>query len=382
MKFVIRKQDVIDGLSKASGIISAKSGAAYLHSIWLQTSPNTLSVMATNSSIEFSGKYEAQVEVEGLVGVNGKQFIDLFRRLPDGDIQCSVDDEKKVLIVKHGRRTYRLPTNDSGWFQAFHVFPEQNSVTWTGDAFQELIERVFFCVDSENKEAISCMCLKKGTEPGTVEACGLNGYRFALKKIMDDNIYAMIPDDGLLLQKGYVSELRKWLGSSEIEVVLSDRRFFVRSGNGREMISLPRDLYQYPDCSVFLNRINDPAASVLRVNRQECIDALDRLLVFNTDKDAWARFKLSSSETILSTQSQGSGSASEFLEGTYNGSIEAISFNTLSMLEILSHFQSEQLELTLTTSEGPCAVRGSEDPDYLVLVMPMQFADATYYEEV
>ena len=43
----------------------------------------------------------------------------------------------------------------------------------------------------------------------------------------------------MLIQRKYVGELRKWLDGDEIEVNLTDKRLFVRSGDGHETLSLP-----------------------------------------------------------------------------------------------------------------------------------------------
>ncbi|MDR3073330.1 MAG: DNA polymerase III subunit beta, partial [Deltaproteobacteria bacterium] len=78
------KENVIEALSKAANIIPAKTGAAYLRSIWLRAEKGALSIMATDSNIEFSGSYTAEVVRDGLVGVNGRNFVDLFRKLSSG----------------------------------------------------------------------------------------------------------------------------------------------------------------------------------------------------------------------------------------------------------------------------------------------------------
>ncbi len=65
----VRKEDIIDGLLKAANIIPAKTGAAYLRTVWLKAEGDTLAILATDSSIEFSGTYPAVSSEGGLVGV-------------------------------------------------------------------------------------------------------------------------------------------------------------------------------------------------------------------------------------------------------------------------------------------------------------------------
>ena len=84
---------------------------------------------------------------------------------------------------------------------------------------------------------------------------------------------------------------------------------------------------------------------------------------------------------MLSAQGQDTGSANESLETSYDGSISRIAFPTKNMMEILTHYQSADVTLTLTGAEGPCGVGGEQDPDYTVLIMPMKIAEQNYYEE-
>ena len=61
--------------------------------------------------------------------------------------------------------------------------------------------------------------------------------------------------------------------------------------------------------------------------------------------------------------------------------ITKIAFPTRNLIEIMSHFASKQISFVLTGSEGPCGVKGDEDPDYLVIIMPMKIVEETYYTE-
>lgn len=123
MYLKVYKEDVIEGLQKAANIIPAKTGAAYLRSIWLNAADGTLSVMATDSNIEFRGTYTAEVTESGLAGVQGRAFVDLLRKLPAGEIVLQLDAEANVLRIEQGRRKYKLPVNDPVWFQNFSDFP-------------------------------------------------------------------------------------------------------------------------------------------------------------------------------------------------------------------------------------------------------------------
>ena len=112
MLFTVKKENIIEGLQKAAGIIPTRAGAAYLRSLWIKAEGEVLTIMATDANIEFTGTYPADVKEPGLVGVNGRNFVDLVRRLPAGELRIRLDDATGTVILEQGRRTYKLPAND------------------------------------------------------------------------------------------------------------------------------------------------------------------------------------------------------------------------------------------------------------------------------
>lgn len=386
MLLTVKKEQIIDGLQKAAGIIPSKAGAAYLRSIWLRASrtpqgEGRLTLMATDVNIEFTGAYPAVVEQEGQVGVNGRAFVELLRRLPGGDIRLLFDTAAGNLLVEQGRRSYKLPAADPVWFQALPPFPEEDAILWSGDFFQDIVDRVSFCIsDDDSTEGLSCLCLKS-VEAGKVDVCGLNGHQFAMIRFINDDLAAKLPQQGLLIQKKYVNELRKWLGNDEIMLNISERRFHLRTGSGSETLSLPRSNFIYPDHISFISRLTADDASIMEVDRKECQEALDRLHIFNNESDRCTYFQFAPSEVVLTAQGQETGSAMENLDVTFTGGLDRIAFPTRNLLDIFSHYQSAKLHFTLTGAEGPCGITGAEDPEYTVLIMPMKIAEATYYTE-
>lgn len=374
MNLKVYKEEIIEGLQKAANIIPQRTGAAYLRSIWLRAENNRLELLSTDSNIEFRGSYTAEVMDGGLVGVQGRAFVDLMRRLPDGQISLRVDEETPVLHIEQGRRKYKLPVNDSTWFQKFSDFPEEGAVLWSGDYLQELIDRITYCIGDEGSDALACLFMKPATE-GRIEAAGMNGHQFSMFSFSHDELRALLPEEGILIQKKYIGELKKWLGTDEINVNIGDKRLFLRTESKAESLSLPLSSYQYPDYTVFLSRLKDDSVSRLKLNRMECEDALMRIAIFNSESNRCTYFDLSEKEAVLAAAGQDIGSATESLDVEYDGNIEKIAFPTSNLMGIMDHFDSEELTLTLTGAEGPCGITGKDDVEYLVIIMPMKIID-------
>lgn len=383
MKVVVERDKIIEGLQKAAGIVAAKSGAAYLRSIWLKAEGSTLSLMCTDANVEFTGKYEAEVESGGLVGVMGRYFADLARRLPSGPISLGMEEGASNLLVEQGRSSYRLPVSNPDWFQPFSEFPAEGSTPWAGDFLREIIERVSFCIsDEEAQDAVSCVFFNP-RENGRVDACGLNGHQFAMSSFINDDIHALLGDKGLLIQKKHLQYIKNWLDKDEFEISVAAKRVYLRRMDGSETLSLPRALYEYPDYNVFVSKMGGGSGGFLELDRKNAAEALGRIVVFNTENERCVYLDLREAEVALSAQGADVGSARETLEASYRGEIERIGFPTKQLLDIFEHFESQILRLEFTGVEGPCGITGisAADADYLVIVMPMKISEKDYYEE-
>lgn len=381
MKLTVNKEQIIEGLLKAAAIIPAKAGAQYLRSIWLKAEEGSLSVMSTDANIEFTGRYPAEVATPGLIGVQGRAFVDLVRQLPTGVLHLTLDEASGNLLLEQGRRTYKLPVSGAEWFQNFSAFPAENAVTWSGDFLQDILDKVGFCIsDDDAMDAIACLCMKPRGN-GRIDVCGLNGHQFALVSFTHDELAERLPESGMLIQKKYLQDIKKWLGVDEIELNITDKRLYLRSLDGAETLSLPRAAHEYPDYNIFMSKLASEDMHPMTLARKEAIEALGRILIFNTESDRCTYMDLSAGEALLSAQGQDVGSANESLEVSYNGDIKRIAFPTRNLLDVLGHFVSAKIDMMLTGSEGPCGIRGADDAEYTVIIMPMKVSETTYYSE-
>ena len=389
MLLKVNRDEIIEGLQKSANIIPSKTGAAFLRTIWLKCADGRLNIMSTDSNLEFLGSYPALIQDEGLAGVQGRQFYDLVRKLPSGEMTLKTAKGKgnqTELLVEQNSRKYNLRVSEEEWFQKFNAFPESGSVFWSGDFLHEIIDKISFCIsDEDSMEAIACLFIRPVQDEGTgdkrIEACGLNGHQFSMFKFLNDDIFDMLPSEGVLIQKKYLAELKKWLTADEIELNISDKRLFFRTADKTETFSLPLSYYQYPNYNNFLSKLEEDGVSKLSASREELVDSLERIIIFNTDTNRCTHFMFKPGEVVLYSQGQETGTATEALQADFNGDLERIAFPTRNLIEILNHFGSGRVEFTLTGAEAPCGVTGPDDPEYRVIVMPMMIQEETYYTE-
>lgn len=382
MKFLIQRETILPGLHQAAQITPAKTGAVFLRSVWLKVETDQLQIMATDSNIEFYGQYQAQVDEAGIVGVNGRHLYDLIRKLHPGELLFQVEESSKKLLIKQNKRKYNLPINENYWFQPLSTFPEENSVFWHGETFNEIIDSIYFSVsDDEVMRAINCMLMKYAPKNEKIEFCGLNGHQLALYQLEKNGLESILPEQGILIMKKYLNDLKRILPAKEIEMNISNNRLYCRSFDKVENVSIPLSQYEYPDHNDLLARYVSENPSSMDVDKKSIMDALDRLSIFNTENSICTYFEFSGDVLQMEVNSDEKGEAKEFLDVSFQGGLQKIAFPTKDIMEILSHFKSEDLHFHFTNNEGPCFVTGKDDEFYSVLIMPMKISEDVVYTE-
>ncbi|HDQ40863.1 MAG TPA: DNA polymerase III subunit beta [Desulfonatronum sp.] len=382
MKFTIQKEDILPGLHQAAQITTVKTGAVFLRSVWFKAESGQLQIMATDSNIEFYGSYQAQIDNDGLVGVNGRHLYDLIRKLHPGELLFQVEEESKKLHVKQNKRKYVLPINENYWFQPLSTFPEEHSVFWHGESFSDVIDSVFFSIsDDEVMRAINCMFVKFSEKEQKIDFCGLNGHQLALFQLEKNGLENIIPEQGILIMKKYLGDLRRMMPQKEIEINISNNKLYCRSFDKIENISIPLTQYDFPDHKELLAKYISDNPSSMNVDKKLLIDALDRISIFNTDNSICTYFEFSENLLQMDVHSDEKGEANEYIDVEFKGDLKKIAFPTKDIMEILSHFKSEKLHFHFTNSEGPCFVTGNEDQNYSVLIMPMKITEDVVYTE-
>lgn len=382
MKFSVNRDQIINGLQKAASIIPLKAASVSLRSIWLKAETSSISIMATDANLEFTGSYPAEVTEPGLIGVHGRAFADLISRCPAGVINLTVDEKSSTLLLEQGRRKYRLPISSAEWFQDFAEWPSENTVMWTADSLADIIDHVMYCIsDDDARDAMACLYFDSKGD-GKINCCGLNGHQFAMRTIINDDLAALFAPDGLLIQKKYLGDIKKWLGSEEMELNLTEKRLFLRQYSSAEMLSIPRfNRNPFPDYNLFLSRMDGDAAGKLLAQRKDCLDVMGRFMIFMSENNRCVFMHLHPEELVLSVSGDDNGSGHESLEVEYEGTLERIAFPNKNLIEILGHFVSEKMEFFFTGEEDACGIRGLEDPGYLVIIMPMRVVDNASYDE-
>lgn len=379
MNITVSKEHIIGILQKAGNVTPTRAALAALRAIWLKAEGQTLTCMATDANVDYSGTCAAMVITPGIMGVDSKNFVELVSKMPAGEIRLRKEEDSGNLLVEQGRRKYKLPFVDAKWFVPPRAFPE-HAAFLAGDVMHEIIDRVRFCVSSDaSTDVLNCLMLRRAGQ--AVEAMGLNGYNMAVYRVENADMCAMIPDTGMLIAEKYLQYIKKTLPTDEVEMGTCGKFLHFRRAGGDESFSMPLAMHTFPEVDRVLQGAAAPDVPALHVRREELQEALQRTAIFNTKDDKAVKLWLEAEHITLAPNASEEGEASEVMDAVYEGSAFSLAFPALRLCEMLGHFASKDVHMRMQAPEKPCCITGDDDAGYMTVIMPMKVQEEVYYEE-
>ena len=102
MKLKIKKELLLDGLTKVSKAISTKNLVPVLAGIKFELDQNGLTLTASDNDITIQvfleNNEDMEIDQEGSIIIQGKYILDIVRKLPDEVINIEVVDDLKIII--------------------------------------------------------------------------------------------------------------------------------------------------------------------------------------------------------------------------------------------------------------------------------------------
>ncbi len=383
MHLIFNKEQIIKGLQKAASISSQKSGTTFLKTVWLKWNEERLQILATDSKIEFIAEYEVKAQEEGIVGINGRSFYELIKKLPPGEITISLAEDGEYINLIQGSKKYKIITYESSWFREFVEFPNKDYVKWYGDNFKEVINRLYYFIPDDVSDDNKYLNLCKSHKPNHIVAYGVILHSFAMLTFEHNELYQHLDDNLYLIDKMFLNELRKWLENNEIYLTIHENRIFIKDEVNNEKISFPVIIKNDEDYNIYLEAFNNTNLSTLIVNRKELIDVLERISVFASDIDELVTFIFNNDKLLIHSEGHNKGEATEEILVNYSGQIDSVFFLIKRTKQIIEHFHSENIKIEFTTSDGPCKITGLDESDngYIVVTMPVRLKEEKYYED-
>jgi len=178
MKASLNRDKLFNLIAKAQNIVDKRNTMPVLSNILIKAKNNTLKLYATDLEVSIKTHCDANVEVEGDVVVNAKNFFDILRELPNSEIQLEKQDNHSLHITQNSS-FFHINGMDPNEFPVFPGFKDEKFVKFLSPLISEMIEKTIYSVSNDKSRYY------------------LNGVLFEEENVTEgDKTFRMVATDG------------------------------------------------------------------------------------------------------------------------------------------------------------------------------------------
>ena len=364
MRFRCEVSKLMSGLSIANRALASRSSLQILEGVLLETCPQGLRLTCTDLALGIETVVAADIIEEGRAVLPGKLFGEIVRKLPDGTMEVSTNDNMAAQIRCQNSRTNLAGMNPLE-FPELPQVEDGNLVSLPQNVLRDTIQKTCFAIATDETRPILTGCLLEITA-AEIRLVALDGFRLALRVVEHEQeiepMQAVIPGKVL-------SELAKVLSDDEAPVGLNigQTHLSVDMGVTRVVTRLLEGEY-------IRYRQILPAdwQTRMKVQRDALEKAIDRAsLIAREGKNNLVRFQISECQLTLSSNAE-LGDVEEQLDVDVEGKDIEIAFNVRYMSDVLKVLEEEEICLCFNSNVSPCVICPPEGNGYTYLVLPVR----------
>lgn len=373
MKFTIKKELLLEALSKVSKAISTKNLIPVLAGVKFELKKKKLTLTASDNDItiqtiiDSSNEEEFKIENEGSIIIQGKYILDIVRKLPDQFINIEVIDELKILIYTENSE-FNLNGISESEYPNVGLEESKKKIDIKVGTLKNIVYQTAFA--SSNEESKPVLTGINFNIVGDILECNsTDSYRLARKVIKLDNVSE--ENYNIVIPSHNILEFTKILGDDEdiIELHIFNNKILFKTGNLKFESRLINGTY--PNTS---NLLPDTSFLVVSTNLNDFYNVIDRVSILTSDKEKnIVTLETQGNTLILRSSSVEIGRVEEKMQIEKNNSEEIkISFSDKYMMEALKSFSTETVNLHFVGEIKPILIKSNEDESLTQLVLPIR----------
>lgn len=371
MKFVVKKDDLYNGIKIVERATSVKALQPVLMNILIETlNKGTIKLTATDLDYTVIAEVDAQVEEMGKITLPSKTLNEIVSKLGDKLITFEKkESENSVNITCQKSKFDIIGISASEFPQEFSGVKsdEEQGFEIEIRPFVKAVKQAGFAAASyETSNLLSGIVCDISSN--IMEIASTDGNRLARvrEKIENKDNHAkqlIIPSKTLnefIKMSGFIDE-------ESVKIYTENSKIIIKSN---KTITISRLLDgQYPKYNQLIPQ-ESPKTAI--VNVSQLISALERVSIMVNEKTSIVKLEFSNNNLKLTADTPDSGKSEENLDIDYSGEDLTIAFNYKFVLEALKNIDSDNVKIGLNTPLSATMFRPDNEDDFVCLIMPVQ----------
>lgn len=372
MEFIIKKEKILDALTKVQGITGKRTNILITSNVLLSTKGTMISIRATDLEMAFKSLYKAEVLREGSTAVPSRKVYEIVRAFP-GEMVAIKEVENKWIQITNKKIEYNIVGMDPADFPGLPDITGIEFFEIGVNVFKNMINKTIYSVlGDEGRAQLSGICFESITidNVNKIRMVSTDGHRLSkIDYVIEDNesAFRTIKDGVILPKNGIIEVLRILEGGKSVQIGFKDDNFVVKKDEEVLIIRLIEG--EFPDYQMVIPKTGP---NEMNVQKEVFLMMLRRLAILSSDKYFGVRFKVNKEELEATTTNPEIGEGKEIISVSYRGKPLEVAFNPRYFIETMTSMESEEVMVRFNDEVNPCTIEGKDDPGFLSVIMPMR----------
>jgi DNA polymerase-3 subunit beta len=365
LKVITQRQELVDRLQIVSRAVSTRATTQALAGILLFSDAGKLALRATDLEMGLEVQLDAEVDVDGVVLLPGRQLAEIARSLGVDEVTLETREAERDVELKSGNAIFHLRTLASEDFPQFPTATDQ-PIRIPAPALAETVDVVARAASRDDmRPVLTGVLVRAAGREMTMVAT--DSYRLSVKRTeleseVGGELEANIPARALReLARIVVSE-----GAKDVEIsLLPNQAVF---GVGRVVLTTRLIEGQFPNHEQLLPESYEHDVRLPRVEFLEVTRRVSQL----AQRNAPLRLSFKPGELTVAAETPEVGDATETMPAVFEGEPLEIGFNPEFLKDGIDSVEGDELLLRVISPLRPGLLQPGEGEDFRYLVMPIR----------
>ncbi len=367
MKIICEKNELLKAVNTVMKAVPSKTTMPILECILIDASSSEIKFTANDMELGIETKVNGAIQEKGTIALEAKLFSEIIRKLPDGEVTISTEQNNSTQIVCE-KAKFNIMGMNGEEFSYLPVVERNYCVTISQFTLREVILQTIFSISVNDSNKMMTGELFE-IKDGSLVVISLDGHRISIRMNQLKEDY---PDKKVIVPGKTLNELSKILNGDTDEMVdiyFTDNHILFEFEDTLVVSRLIDGNYFRVD-----QMLSNDYETKVTVNRQELLDCIDRATLLIKEGDKQPIILNIADNCIEMKISSQVGTMDEMLDIELEGKEIKIGFNPRFLLDALRVIDDEMITIYFMNSKSPCFIR-DEQHSYIYLVLPVNFVD-------
>ena len=367
MKVSSTKDVLLYGVQTVQRAVSSKNPMQVLSGILLRTDKGQLIFTATDLEMGIECSVPVTIKEEGGVVLPARYFTEIVRKLPDVDINITVNTNNNSTLIKYGHSEFNLLGMAADDFPILPTIDGDSVFTIKQDLFKNMIKQVSFSISSDDNRPVFTGILME-IEKGEIRLVATDTHRLAFRSGETDNEDIELSKSVIIPGKT-LNELNRIMSTD-------DEKLKIAFGENQVVFEMPGIRLisrliegQFPN---YKQVIPEGCKTKIKVKTKELLEATERASLLAKDGANVIKLNICEGKMIINSNSPEIGKIEEQLSIDMEGEETQIAFNSRYIIDVLKVIDCEKVLLELTGSLSPGIIKPLDSDNYIYLILPIR----------